>query len=365
MKVPLLNPSLGNKPFLNELLSAAGRILSGGQYILGSEVDSFEEIFSNYFDGSYSIGVSSGTDALIASLIALGVRPGHEVICPSFTFFATAGAIHRVGAVPVFVDILPGCFTMDPSKIQEAITDKTRAIIPVHLFGQSADLIEIMKIAKENGLVIIEDAAQAIGSEIDNRKIGTLGKMGCFSFFPSKNLGGFGDAGLITTSSNKFSEKLKCVRNHGMTSPYNHTLVGGNFRIDALQAALLKVKLKYLETSQIERQRHASIYLSMLKETSYTLPITIRGVHVYNQFTIRVPNGRRNELQNFLLDKEISSAIYYPVPLHLQPCFLPNTYSLLETEKASKECLSIPITAEITDNQIEYVAENLIDFINR
>ncbi len=361
MKVPLLNPGLGNASFMSELVSTASRVLTSGQYILGAEVDNFESSFAEYLEVNHAIGVSSGTDALIASLIAMDVGPGDEVICPSFTFFATAGAIARVGATPVFVDILPDCFTLDPAKILDAITGKTKAIIPVHLFGQSASLSKILKIAKDHNLYVIEDAAQAIGCQFKGKQVGTFGDTGCFSFFPSKNLGGFGDAGLVVTNSSEVAEKIRSIRNHGMKTMYRHDIVGGNFRIDALQAALLTVKLKYFPEIEVRRIEHANFYYDRTISDGIVFPPCIRGKHIYNQFTLRIPEVR-NEVQQALHEADIISAVYYPVPLHQQECFsrtTPKDLCLPETERASLECLSIPVAAELITEQLVHVANSL------
>jgi len=357
MKVPLLNPSLSNAPYIEELIKGTSEVLRGGQYILGETVSSFEESFARYFNVAYAVGVSSGTDALIASLLALEIGPGDEVICPSFTFFATAGAIHRVGAIPVFVDIQKDCFTIDPKKVESAITSRTKAIIPVHLFGQSANLFVLKSIAQQYNLYLIEDCAQAIGCVVDSQKVGTIGDVGCFSFFPSKNLGGFGDAGLVITNNPIISEKLYSIRNHGMKEQYKHDRVGGNFRIDALQAKLLEIKLKYLEEAELRRLEHAELYFQLIKNPLISLPTVVRGISVWNQFTLRVPSYR-NQLQRFLSENNISSAVYYPIPLHKQSCFsyLKDKF-LIETERTCLECLSIPIAPELTEEQIQFVAE--------
>jgi dTDP-4-amino-4,6-dideoxygalactose transaminase len=361
--VPMLNPSIGNSPFIDELKQTACKVLESGQYILGEEVQSFEKECANYLNVDHAIGVSSGTDALLAAMMALDIGPGDEVICPSFTFFATAGSIARLGATPVFVDILPECFTIDPKEVVSAITSKTRAIIPVHLFGQCADMWSLTRISELYKIPIIEDTAQAIGSSYGSLNAGTIGDIGCFSFFPSKNLGGFGDGGLVTTNNKELAEKIISIRNHGSYKLYHHNKVGGNFRLDAMQAALLRIKLKYLPKIESKRIEHAKTYTNKLLNTSYKIPKVIRGKHVFNQFTIRTFNNRRDQLQGFLRARKISSAVYYPLPLHQQECFSHLTRKDLPiTEGISKDCLSIPIASELTKTQIKAVYTSLIDF---
>jgi dTDP-4-amino-4,6-dideoxygalactose transaminase len=366
MKVPILDPQKQNFPIKSELEQVVLKVLNSGQYILGQEVKDFEKKIADYLEVEEAIGVSSGTDALILSLMTLGIGPGDEVICPSFTFFATAGAIARVGARPVFVDIYRDCFTIDVSSIMRAITKKTKAIIPVHLFGQSADMTSILNLAKRFGLIIIEDAAQAIGSKCLGSYIGSFGATGCFSFFPSKNLGGFGDAGLITTQDKDLAKELRIMRVHGGREQYIHQQVGGNFRIDALQAALLSVKLDSLDEMGQLRFEHAVQYNYALSSCSlYELPYMRRGLHVYNQFTIRVLYGQRDKLREFLSKKGIGTGIYYPIPLHRQECFkdiVPYDLFLTETDLASQECLSLPISSELTKAQINYVIKALLEF---
>lgn len=365
MNVPMLDPQKSNAPYQDELERVALNVIRSGKYILGTEVETFEKTCAQYLSCEDTIAVSSGTDALILSLMALGIGPGDEVICPSFTFFATASSIVRVGAVPVFVDVYPGCFTINSSEIINAITDKTKAIIPVHLFGQSAEMEAILKIAKEHNLFIIEDACQAIGAE-HIRKAGTLGDTGCFSFFPSKNLGGFGDAGLVSTNNKDLAKELRSLRVHGSSKQYYHDKIGGNFRIDALQATLLNVKIKYLPEAEVKRIEHADLYFEHLQNVkTFMLPPKVRGHHTFNQFTIRVVDDRRDSLQVFLKDKGITSAIYYPLPLHQQKCFehlVPRDLFLSETEKLSKEVLSLPIASELSNDQIMYVINSLLEF---
>jgi dTDP-4-amino-4,6-dideoxygalactose transaminase len=365
MNVPILDTIRSHALIQDEIEEAALRVLRGGQYVLGQEVTDFETACAEYLGVSHAVGVSSGTDALILALMSLGIGPGDEVICPPFTFFATAGAVSRVGATPVFVDILPTCFTLDPTKIEAAITDNTKAIIPVHLFGQSAAMTQINNIASEHGLYVIEDAAQSIGCELDDVKAGGLGTAGCFSFFPSKNLGGYGDAGLVTTNDNALAEEIRCLRVHGGQG-YLHSKVGGNFRIDALHAALIAVKLTRLPDYEKQRQENADSYRGNLADVAgITLPDEVRGKHVYNQFTVRVLDGRRDELKAHLQSEGISSGIYYPLSLHQQECFqnvVPEGTELPVSEQLCQECLSLPIAAELHDGEIRHVAEKIVDF---
>lgn len=362
---PMLSPATMHSKYWRELESAAIRVIHSGRYILGHEVEDFEKDMARYLGVKHAIGVSSGTDALVASLIACDLPRGSEVICPSFTFFATAGAVARCGLKPVFADIDPLTFNINIEDARRVVTENTTAIIPVHLFGQSADMGGVLALAQEHGLRVIEDCAQAIGAEYkDGRKVGGFGDLGCFSFFPSKNLGGFGDAGLVTTNDDDLAERVRCARNHGMTAPYEHAFVGGNFRIDALQAALLRVKLHYLSEAEEARRAHARYYGEALKDSGFALPEEVVGRHVYNQYTIQVPDGKRGELQKYLKSNSIDSAVYYPTPLHKQPCFTHGfeNLPLPNTEFLSQVVLSIPVAAEVADHQIQYVAEKLLSF---
>ncbi len=366
MNIPILNPQKANEPIQQELEEAALRVLRSGQYILGKEVSDFEQQIAEYLGCKYAVGMSSGTDALLASLMALDIGPGDEVICPSFTFFATAGSISRVGATPVFVDIQRDCFTISPADIIKNISPRTKAIIPVHLFGQSADMDAINEIADKHGLYVIEDACQAIGASLGSKKVGTIGTVGTYSFFPSKNLGGFGDSGLVTTNFESIYQKLLSIRNHGSKVRYYHDTVGANFRIDAIQAALLGVKLKHLPKDETLRVRNARLYNENIKNPKVTTPPVCRGVHTYNQYTIRVHGGARNSLQSTLQDAGIGTGIYYPLPLHKQVCFTPEnsicSQSMSETDFAATEVLSLPISSEITEEQIEYICEKINAF---
>lgn len=363
----MIDTKNANSAFLSELEDAAVKVIRHGKYILGPEVDLFEKEVASYLGVKHAIGMSSGTDALLAALMAFEIGCGDEVICPSFTFFATAGAIARTGAIPVFVDISNKCFTINTDAIRKAITKKTKAIMPVHLFGQCADMIEIMNIAKEYNLVVIEDACQAIGAVIDGAMAGTTGDVGCYSFFPTKNLGGLGDSGLVVTNQDSIAEKLKAARNHGSKTRYYHDFIGGNFRMDTMQAAMLSVKLKHLPSQNITRAEHAKIYndifLDMkMDESVVSWPRQVRGVHTYNQYTLRIHKNRDKLIQN-MSDLKIGSAIYYPLPLHEQICFTNKNsvcHTMNETDLAAKEVLSIPISYEITNSDIEAVASAIV-----
>ena len=331
-----------------------------------------EEKIADYSHCKHAIGVSSGTDALLIALMALDLEPGDEVITTPFSFFATAGVIARLNVKPVFVDIQEDTYNLDPKKIETAITDKTKAIIPVHLFGQMADMDPIMEIANKNNLAVIEDAAQAIGSEDDKgRRAGSIGHMGCFSFFPSKNLGGFGDAGMVVTNDQDLAEKLIKLRVHGSEPKYYHQIVGGNFRIDALQAAVLTVKLDYLDQWTEARQNNAREYIDNLKEQNLEqelgLPIIKKGYrHIFNQFVLRSSN--RDELIQHLRDHNIGCEIYYPVTLSDQECFAYLNHKNGDfpiSEKAAAEVLAIPIYPELTQGQKKYIVETISGFYNK
>jgi dTDP-4-amino-4,6-dideoxygalactose transaminase len=338
-------------------------------FILGPKVKVFEENITNYCKTKYAVGVSSGTDALIIALMAADIQPGDEVITTTYSFFATAGSISRLNAKPVFVDIDPITFNIDPVAIEKAITDKTKAIIPVHLYGQTADMDPILSIAKKYNLIVIEDGAQAIGSEYkDGRRAGSLGDMGCFSFFPSKNLGGFGDGGMVTTNDEKLFQKLVYLRNHGAHPKYYHKMIGGNFRLDAIQAVVLDIKLKYLDKWTAGRQTNADYYTKGFNERNLkqavNTPLAQKNYrHIYNQFILRVQN--RDALLAYLHDHNIGSEIYYPVTFNNQECFAYLGYNKGDfpiAEKAAEETIAIPIYAELTNEQKDYVMDTILDF---
>ena len=372
--IPLVDLKKQYQSIKTEIDEAIQSVLDSQQFILGSEVSEFEKEISIYCNVKYAIGVSSGSDALLVALMALGIKPGDEVITSSYSFFATAGAIARLGAKPIFVDIEPKSYNIDPNKIEELITSRTKAIIPVHLYGQMANMDEISKIANENSIDLIEDAAQSIGSDINGLTAGSFGKMGCFSFFPTKNLGAYGDGGLITTNDEQIATKLFSLRNHGFSKKYHSEILGGNFRLDSIQAAILRVKLRHLNKWISARQGNASIYKKFFgnQKNSATkqniskirMPIEAPGYkHVYNQFIVRVAN--RDELYKYLKNNHIGSEIYYPIPLHQQPCFNANDQAnknLVQSELAAKETIALPIYPEMTEAMIKKVVTTISQF---
>jgi UDP-2-acetamido-2-deoxy-ribo-hexuluronate aminotransferase len=365
MRVPLLDVHRQNAPLDAELRDAFARVLASGNYILGLEVERFEEAAAAVVGARFAVGVSSGTDAILVALMALGIGRGDEVICPAFTFFASAGCIARLGARPVFADSQPGTFNIDPDGIEPLITPRTKAIIPVHLFGQPADMDPILEIARRHGLRVVEDAAQAFGAEYRGKAVGALGDCGTVSFYPSKNLGAFGDAGLLVTNDAAIAERVRLLRNHGAGQQYFHAAVGGNFRLDAVQAALLGVKLPLLARYTRQRQQHASRYQHLLSDLDeLTLPLTRpERTHIFNQYTVRVKNGR-DALRAFLAGRGIGSAIYYPVPLHQQECFRGfGPYQPLPVVEAlAGEVLSLPVFPELTPEEQAAVSEGIVEF---
>jgi dTDP-4-amino-4,6-dideoxygalactose transaminase len=375
MKVPLLDLKAQYLTIKEEIRSAIDEVLESQIFILGPKVEELEKSVAAYSQTKYGIGVSSGTDALLISLMAIDIQPGDEVITTPFTFFATAGVVARLKARPVFVDIDPVTFNIDPAKIEKAITKKTKAIIPIHLFGQCAEMDPIMAIANTHGLSVIEDAAQSIGAEYKGRRAGSIGHLGIFSFFPSKNLGGFGDGGMVVTNDEKLFDKIKILRVHGSRPKYHHKIVGGNFRLDSLQAAILSVKLKYLDGWSHGRQKNADKYDQIFKSSGLVekgLAVPPRAVykdggdknyHIYNQYTIRAK--MRDELRVHLKNATIGSEVYYPLPLHLQECFKDLGYrrgDLPASEEAVGSVLSIPIYPELTAEQVDYIITTIVGF---
>ena len=367
MKVPLLDLRAQHQTIRAEVMAAVERVFENQTFVLGAEVSEFEKAAAEYCHVRHAIGCASGSDALLLALMAYDIGPGDEVITAPFTFFATAGAIARTGARPVFVDINADDFNISVAQIEAAITPRTRALMPVHLFGQCAAMDAISDIAQRHRLPVIEDAAQAIGSEINNRRAGTMGDIGCFSFFPSKNLGGAGDGGLLTTNDDELAEKLMMLRVHGSRVKYFHRYVGINSRLDALQAAVLNVKLKYLDEWTAARQRNAERYNQLFAEAALeevTTPIAHPGYrHIYNQYTIRC--ARRDELMAYLKEQGIGTEIYYPVPLHLQECFAyvgGRAGDLPVSEQAAQECLSLPVYPELTAEMQQYVVDRIAEF---
>ncbi len=382
MKVPLLDLKLQYQSLKNEILPALHEIMETQQFILGPHVAKIEEEIAGYCESKHAVGVSSGTDALLISMMAIDVASGDRVITTPYTFFATVGSISRLGALPLFVDIEPDTYTIDPRKLDELLDslsprekEKIKAIIPVHLFGQCADMEPVFHIARHNNLNVIEDAAQAIGSTgIINGKVTkacSLGDCGCLSFFPSKNLGCFGDGGMITTNNTALADKIRSLRVHGQAASYYHTHIGINGRLDAIQAAVLQVKLPHLDSWAQKRQENAAYYIKLLSESGVddyiSLPYTRKGnTHVFNQFVIKA--HQRDALKQHLEQNGVGCAIYYPLPLHLQDCyrFLGNkTGDYPESERAARETLALPVYPELAREQIEYVVEQIMKFYKK
>ena len=376
MGVPLLDLKAHHEPLHDEIMAAMEKTFRSQAFILGPEVGQLEEQVAAYCQAKYGIGVTSGTDALLIALMALGVEPGDEVITTPYSFFATAGAVVRLGAKPVLADIDPRTFNLDPNKIDKAFTQRTKAIIPVHLYGQSADMGPIMDLAHRRKVAVIEDAAQAIGTEAaDGRRVGSIGTIGCFSFFPSKNLGCLGDGGMAVTNDPDLAERMRVLRVHGSKPKYYHKLIGGNFRLDTIQAAVLNVKLKYLDQWTKRRQENADRYEKLFQQSGLVrkgraqLPEAVyrasgaKHYHIYNQFVLRVE--RRDDLLAHLKQKGIGAEIYYPVPFHLQECFRYLGHQkgdFPESERAANETVAIPIYPELTPTQQAEVVEAVATF---
>lgn len=376
MSVPLLDLAAHHEPLHKDIMAAIEGVFKSQAFILGAEVTKLEERVASYCQTRSAIGVTSGTDALLISLMALGIGSGDEVITTPYSFFATAGAVVRVGAKPVFVDIDPRTFNIDPQKIEQVISKKTKAIIPVHLYGQAADMGPIMEIASRCKLAVIEDAAQAIGTEYkDGRRAGSIGTTGCLSFFPSKNLGCLGDGGMVVTNDADLAERIKVLRVHGSQPKYYHKLIGGNFRLDSLQAAVLNVKLNHLDGWTKRRQENARRYEQLfhqsgvIQQGAVRLPEAVysdsghKHYHIYNQFVLRV--HRRDALVTHLRQREIGTEIYYPVPFHLQECFRYLNYragDFPQSERAAAETIAIPVYPELTPNQQSEVVGAIVEF---
>ncbi len=371
MNVPLLDLKAHHQPLRKDLLAALEQVLDKNNFILGNEVAELEEKVAAYCQVRFGVGVSSGTDALLAALMALDIKPGDEVITTPLSFFATVGVIVRLGARPVFVDIDPVTYNLDPSRVEAAIGPRTRVIMPVHLYGQCAEMDPILQVATRHGLAVVEDAAQAIGSEYrDGRRAGSMGAAGCLSFFPSKNLGGLGDGGMVVTNDQSLAERLRILRVQGAKPKYYHRVVGGNFRLDTLQAAVLNVKLGYLDRWTSLRQQHADLYERLFQDAGLVEQGRVRlpkavykdaGVahyHIYNQFVIGVSN--RDQLQAHLKTKGIGTEVYYPVPLHRQECLHALGYQegdFPEAERACRELLALPVYPELNEDQQHYVVQ--------
>jgi dTDP-4-amino-4,6-dideoxygalactose transaminase len=376
MEVPLLDLKAQYRTIREEILEVTAAVFESQYFILGPRVEALEKEIATYCNAKYAAGVSSGTDALLISLMAAEIGPQDRVITTPYTFFATAGSIARTGALPVFVDIEPDTYNISPEGIQSAIAtmgneerSHLKAIMPVHLYGQCADMDLILEIAEINHLYVIEDAAQAIGSEYKGKRAGSLGDFGSFSFFPSKNLGAFGDGGIVTLSSDDLYEKMKILRVHGSHPKYYHQFIGGNFRLDALQAAVVSVKLKHLDSWSLARQKNAETYRALFSEAKLEiihLPVEKQNRHIYNQFVIWVPD-KRDDLKRFLQEEGIGTEVYYPVPMHLQECFAYLNYKKGDfpvSEEAAQHTLALPIYPELSDDQQAYVVEKIKAFYN-
>jgi len=375
MKVPFLDLKAQYQKIKRDIDQAISEVVSEQHFILGPKVEALEETIAAYSSARYGIGVASGSDALALSLLALGIGSGDEVITTPFTFFATAGSVSKVGAKPVFVDIDPKTYNLDPSKIEERITSSTKAVMPVHLFGQCADMEPIKELAQRHNLWTIEDAAQAIGSDYKkdstpSQRAGSIGDVGCFSFYPSKNLGGFGDGGMVTTDDEELARRLKLLRVHGASSKYYYQSIGVNSRLDALQAAVLLAKFRFLEEWTNKRRENAAYYDQLFVKSDYqSLGIELPHVqynnrHIYNQYVIRVP--KRDELREFLTQEGIGTDVYYPLPLHLQECYRDLGYKegdFPHAEKAARDTLALPIYPELTREQQEYVVSKVAEFL--
>jgi dTDP-4-amino-4,6-dideoxygalactose transaminase len=371
-RVPLVDLDSLHRPIREEILDTISRCLDRQNFILGEEVAKLEEGMAAYCEVPFALGMSSGTDALLVSLMAYGIGPGDEVVTSAFSFFATAGVVARLGATPVFADIEEESFNIDPARIEETLTERSRVIVPVHLYGQCAEMAHILALAEERGLVVIEDAAQAIGARApDGRRAGSMGSIGAFSFYPSKNLGALGDAGMVTTREDGLWETLKRLRTHGASRDYLHETVGGNFRMDALQAAALSVKLRYLDEWTRRRRERARCYDGLFAESGLTEEGQVRtprapSDHVYHQYVIRAQE--RDGLREHLTEEGIGTAIYYPVPLHLQPCFRDLGYAegdLPVAERAARETLALPMYPGLTEDQQSMVVSAVATFYRR
>jgi dTDP-4-amino-4,6-dideoxygalactose transaminase len=368
--VPLLDVNRQYDAIRAEILAAVTSVCESGRFVFGPDCERLETDLAGYCQAPHGVACASGSDALLLALMALDVGAGDEVLMPSYTFFATASAAWRLGAKPVFVDIDPATYNLDPKLLERAITKRTKAIMPVHLFGQCADLDAIGAIARRHNLPVIEDACQAVGAEWHGRRAGSIGTIGCFSFYPTKNLGGFGDGGFMTATDAKLAERLKLLRGHGMQPRYYHHVVGINSRLDTIQAAVLNVKLRYLDAWTALRQANAERYVKLFAEhglaDSLTLPTALpHARHVWNQFVVRISGGRRDALRSYLAERKIGTEIYYPVPLHQQTCFRELGYepgSLPESERAAAETIALPIFPELTGKEQRVVVAAIAEF---
>ncbi len=371
--IPFLDLGRQHQPLRQQVLDALAQVYDSGAFVLGPEVQKLEAAFAQYCRVPHAIGCASGSDALLLALMALEVGPGDEVILPSFTFFSTASAVTRLGARPVFADIEPNTFTIDPGHVARLITARTKVVLPVHLFGQCADMEALGRLAAQAGLAIVEDCAQSIGAQWDGMFCGSMGEIGCFSFYPTKNLGGAGDGGMLTTRCDDLAQRLRLLRVHGMHPRYYHKLIGINSRLDSFQAAVLNVKFPYLEQWTAARQANAARYQELFTQAGLDQMLVLpkahpRSRHVWNQYVIRVPEGRRDALRAYLAEAKIGTEIYYPLGLHQQECFQFLGYrpgELPETERAAQEVLALPIFPELTPAEQERIVAAIADFYRR
>jgi dTDP-4-amino-4,6-dideoxygalactose transaminase len=376
--IPMLDLKSQYSTIKDEVHTAITRVLDSQQFILGIEVEALEKELAEYCQCKYAFGVSSGTDALLLSLMAIGIQPGDEVITTPYSFFATSGSILRAGGVPVYVDIDPSTFNIQCDQIAAKVTSRTKAILPVHLAGQMANMEPIMEVAKRYSLYVIEDACQAIGATYNDKPAGSIGDLGCFSFYPSKNLGGYGDSGLVTCNDKELAEKVFMLRNHGQRTKYDNQYVGGNFRMDAIQAAILRVKLNHLDTWTESRRKNAAMYHHLFTQNDIAVSYnefgiangivipseTGNGRHIYHLYMIRTKN--RDDLAAFLKSRGIASEIYYPIPLHLQECFKEMGYKTgdnPQSERAARETLSLPIYPEMSSEMLNRVVNTIAEFL--
>ncbi len=375
MKVPLLDLKAQYQKIKEEIIETVQDVFETQQFIGGPKLEALEEAIKAYCGVQHAVGVSSGTDALLISLMAAGIKSGDRILTTPYSFFATAGSIARLGAIPVFVDIEPGTFNLSSENLRRTLEKmpvqekaQLKGIMPVHLYGQCADMEPILQLANEYHLVVIEDAAQAIGAKYRKQRAGAMGDFGCFSFFPSKNLGAFGDGGIVTTQSDLWAKTLRILRNHGSNPKYYHENIGGNFRLDAIQAAVVLIKLKYLDGWTRQRQENAAEYRRLFEDEKLlehvNLPLETTGHHIYNQFVIMLKE-KRDSLRQFLQDSGVGTEIYYPLPLHLQKCFKSLNYipgDFPNAEHAARHSLAIPIYPELTRDQLAYVVEKIKAF---
>lgn len=369
--VPLLDVSRENGPLSDKIKRTINDIVDSGRFIGGPHCQEFEQRVADLCDTEFAIGCASGSDALLLALMAIGIKAGDEVICPSFTFFATASCISRLGATPIFVDIDPDTFNMDPNLLEDLITPRTRAIIPVHLFGQCCDMDRINEIAKSHNIAVVEDCAQSIGASRNGQMCGSIGDVGCFSFYPTKNLGGMGDGGIITTNDPEIADQARLLANHGMEPRYHHQELGINSRLDSIQAAVLGIKINELARLTAMRHQNAIRYRNLFNARGINglirLPETAEGCdHVWNQFTIRIPDGKRDEVRKQLAERNIGTEIYYPIPLHRQQCYASLGYgpnALPQTDLAASQVLAIPIFPGLTNAEQDYIVESVTEIV--